>query len=325
MGKPVMFQWAINHAIAEEMRRDPAVFIIGEDVGKPGGPFGVTRGLLDEFGPERAVDTPISEGTIVGMCAGAAAAGLRPVAEIMFMNFVTLCVEELYNQASKMHWMFGAQVKLPMVVRAMTAGGYGAGPHHSSSLEGWFASMPGLKVVMPSTPVNAKGLMKAAIRDDNPVLYIEPLSSYKLKAEMPEGDFITPIGKCEIVTEGSDITIVTLGRMLQESLKAVDQLAKDGVKPELIDLLTVSPLDMDTIYTSVKKTHRLVIIHEAKETMGIGAEIAALVQEKMFDWLDAPVARVAAPFTHIAFQPKLEQHYMPDAGKLVAKVKTMLG
>ena len=325
MGKPVMFQWAINHAIAEEMRRDPTVFIIGEDVGKPGGPFGVTRGLFDEFGPERAVDTPISEGTIVGMCAGAAAAGLRPVAEIMFMNFITLCVEELYNQASKMHWMFGAQVKLPMVVRAMTAGGYGAGPHHSSSLEGWFASMPGLKVVMPSAPVNAKGLMKAAIRDDNPVLYIEPLSSYKLKAEMPEGDFITPIGKCEIVKEGSDITIVTVGRMLQESLKAIDQLAKDGVKPELIDLLTVSPLDMETIYTSVKKTHRLVIIHEAKETMGIGAEIAALVQEKAFDWLDAPVARVAAPFTHIAFQPKLEQHYMPDAGKLVAKVKTMLG
>jgi pyruvate/2-oxoglutarate/acetoin dehydrogenase E1 component len=325
MGKPVMFQWAINHAIAEEMRRDPTVFIIGEDVGKPGGPFGVTRGLFDEFGPERAVDTPISEGTIVGMCAGAAAAGLRPVAEIMFMNFITLCVEELYNQASKMRWMFGAQVKVPIVVRAMTAGGYGAGPHHSSSLESLFAGMPGLKVVMPSTPVNAKGLMKAAIRDDNPVLYIEPLSSYKLKAEMPEGDFITPIGKCEVVKEGSDITIVTVGRMLQESLKAVDQLAKDGVKPELIDLLTVSPLDMDTIYTSVKKTHRLVIIHEAKETMGIGAEIAALVQEKAFDWLDAPVARVAAPFTHIAFQPKLEQHYMPDAGKLVAKVKTMLG
>ena len=325
MGKPVMFQWAINHAIAEEMRRDPTVFIVGEDVGKPGGPFGVTRGILDEFGPERAVDTPISEGTIIGLCAGAAASGLRPVAEIMFMNFITLCVEELYNQASKMRWMFGAQVKVPIVVRAMTAGGYGAGPHHSSSLEALFAGMPGLKVVMPSTPVNAKGLMKAAIRDDNPVLYIEPLSSYKLKAEMPEGDFITPIGKCEIVKEGSDITIVTVGRMLQESLKAVDQLAKDGVKPELIDLLTVSPLDMDTIYTSVKKTHRLVIIHEAKETMGIGAEIAALVQEKAFDWLDAPVARVAAPFTHIAFQPKLEQHYMPDAGKLVAKVKTMLG
>ncbi len=220
MGKPVMFQWAINHAIAEEMRRDPTVFIVGEDVGKPGGPFGVTRGILDEFGPERAVDTPISEGTIVGLCAGAAASGLRPVAEIMFMNFITLCVEELYNQASKMRWMFGAQVKVPIVVRAMTAGGYGAGPHHSSSLEALFAGMPGLKVVMPSTPVNAKGLMKAAIRDDNPVLYIEPLSSYKLKAELPEGDFITPIGKCEIVKEGSDITIVTLGRMLQESLKA---------------------------------------------------------------------------------------------------------
>jgi pyruvate dehydrogenase E1 component beta subunit len=243
----------------------------------------------------------------------------------MFMNFITLCVEEFYNQASKMRWMFGAQVKVPMVVRAMTAGGYGAGPHHSSSLEGWFASMPGMKVVMPSTPVNAKGLMKAAIRDDNPILYVEPLASYRLKAEMPEGDFITPIGKCEIVQDGSDITIVSVGRMLQESLKAVGTLAQDGIKAELIDLLTVNPLDMDTIYASVKKTHRLVIIHEAKETMGIGAEIAALVQDTVFDWLDAPVARVAAPFTHIAFQPKLEQHYLPDAGKLVARVKKMMG
>jgi len=241
------------------------------------------------------------------------------------MNFITLCVEEFYNQASKMRWMFGAQVKVPMVVRAMTAGGYGAGPHHSSSLEGWFASMPGMKVVMPSTPVNAKGLMKAAIRDDNPVLYVEPLASYRLKSEMPEGDFVTPIGKCEIVQEGSDITIVSVGRMLQESLKAVGTLAQDGIKVELIDLLTVNPLDMDTIYASVKKTHRLVIIHEAKQTMGIGAEIAALVQDTVFDWLDAPVARVAAPFTHIAFQPKLEQHYLPDAGKLVAKVKKMMG
>jgi pyruvate dehydrogenase E1 component beta subunit len=320
-----MYQWAINHAIAEEMRRDPTVFIVGEDVGKPGGPFGVTRGLFEEFGPERAVDTPISEGAIIGLCIGAAAAGLRPVAEIMFMNFITLCVEELYNQASKMRWMFGAQVKVPMVVRAMTAGGYGAGPHHSSSLESWFASMPGLKVVMPSHPVNAKGLMKAAFRDDNPVLYVEPLSSYKMKAEMPEGDFVTPIGKCEIVQEGSDITIITVGRMLPESQKAVATLAADGIKAELIDLLTVNPLDMDTIYASVKKTHRLVIIHEAKQTMGIGAEIAASVQDTVFDWLDAPVARVAAPFTHIAFQPKLEQHYLPDAGKLVAQVKKMMG
>jgi len=325
MGKPLTFQWAINHAIAEEMRRDPNVFIVGEDVGKPGGPFGVTRGIFDEFGAERAVDTPISEGAIVGLCVGAAASGLRPVAEIMFMNFITLCVEEFYNQASKMRWMFGAQVKVPMVVRAMTAGGYGAGPHHSSSLESWFASMPGMKVVMPSTPVNAKGLMKAAIRDDNPVLYVEPLASYKLKTEMPEGDVITPIGKCEVVKEGSDVTVVSVGRMLQEALKGVDMLAKDGVKAEVVDLLTVNPLDMDTIYASVKKTNRLVIMHEAKQTMGIGAEIAALVQENLFDWLDAPVERVAAPFTHIAFQPKLEQHYLPDAAKLVAKVKKMLG
>jgi pyruvate dehydrogenase E1 component beta subunit len=323
--KPLNFQWAINHGIAEEMRRDPTVFIVGEDVGKPGGPFGVTRGLINEFGPERCVDTPISEGAIVGLCCGASAAGLRPVAEIMFMNFITLAGEEFYNQASKMRWMFGGQVKLPMVVRAMTAGGFGAGPHHSSSLEGWFASMPGMKVVMPSNPVNAKGLMKAAIRDDNPVLYVEPLQSYKLKAMMPDGDYITPIGKAEVVKEGKDITIVSIGRMLAEAEKAVSVLEGSGIKAELIDLLTVNPFDMETIYASVKKTSRCVIIHEAKKIMGCGAEIAAALQEDLFDWLDAPVARVAAPFTHIAFQPALEKHYLPDAEKLVAKVKEMIG
>ena len=323
--KPLNFQWAINHGIAEEMRRDPSVFIVGEDVGKPGGPFGVTRGLIDEFGPGRCVDTPISEGAIVGLCCGASAAGLRPVAEIMFMNFITLAVEEFYNQASKMRWMFGGQVKLPMVVRAMTAGGFGAGPHHSSSLEGWFASMPGLKVVMPSNPANAKGLMKAAIRDDNPVLYVEPLASYKLKMMMPDGDYITPIGKAEVVKEGKDITIVSIGRMRAEAEKAVAVLEGSGIKAELIDLLTVNPLDMETIYASVKKTNRCVIIHEAKKVMGCGAEIAASLQEDLFDWLDAPVARVAAPFTHIAFQPALEKHYLPDAEKLVAKVKEMIG
>ncbi len=323
--KPLNFQWAINHGIAEEMRRDPSVFIIGEDVGKPGGPFGVTRGLIDEFGPERCVDTPISEGSIIGLCCGASASGLRPVAEIMFMNFITLAVEELYNQASKMRWMFGGQVKQPFVVRAMTAGGFGAGPHHSSSLEGWFASMPGLKVVMPSNPVTAKGLMKAAIRDDNPVLYVEPLASYGQKMALPEGDYITPIGKAEVAKEGSDITIVSIGRMLTEAEKAVKVLKQDGINAEVIDLLTVNPFDMETIYESVKKTHRCVIIHEAKKVMGCGAEIAAALQEDMFDWLDAPVARVAAPFTHIAFQPALEKHYLPDAEKLVAKVKEMIG
>jgi pyruvate dehydrogenase E1 component beta subunit len=325
MAKPIRFQWAINHGIAEEMRRDPNVFIVGEDVGKPGGPFGVTRGIIDEFGPERAVDTPISEGTIVGLCCGAAAAGLRPVAEIMFMNFITLCVEQFYNQGSKMRWMFGGQVKQPFVVRAMTAGGFGAGPHHSSSLESWFASMPGMKVVMPSNPMNAKGLMKSAIRDDNPVLYVEPLSSYGLKMEIPEGEILTPIGKAEVAVEGSDITVVTVGRLRPEAEKAVAALEQDGIKAELIDLLTVNPIDMETIYASVKKTNRCVIMHEAKKIMGIGAEVAADLQEKMFDWLDAPVARVAAPFTHIAFQPALEKEYMPDAGKLVAKVKEMLG
>ncbi len=323
--KSLNVQWAINEAIKEEMERDPSVFIIGEDVGKPGGPFGVTRGLIDQFGAGRCVDTPISEGAIVGMCVGAAASGLRPVAEIMFMNFITLTVEEFYNQASKMRWMFGGQVKVPMVVRAMTAGGFGAGPHHSSSLEAWFASMPGMKVVMPSNSYTAKGLMKAAIRDDNPVLYVEPLSSYKLKMEIPTEDYICPIGKAMVTREGKDITIVSIGRMLLEAMKAADKLKADGIEAEVIDLLSVNPIDMDTIYASVKKTNRCVIIHEAKKIMGVGAEIAADLQENLFDWLDAPVARVAAPFTHIAFQPKLEKHYLPDADKLVAQVKKMIG
>jgi len=323
--KSLNVQWAINEAIKEEMERDPSVFIIGEDVGKPGGPFGVTRGLIDQFGAGRCVDTPISEGAIVGLCVGAAASGLRPVAEIMFMNFITLTVEEFYNQASKMRWMFGGQVKVPMVVRAMTAGGFGAGPHHSSSLEAWFASMPGMKVVMPSNAYTAKGLMKAAIRDDNPVLYVEPLSSYKLKMEIPTEDYICPIGKAMVTREGKDVTIVSIGRMLLEATKAADKLKADGIEAEVIDLLCVNPIDMDTIYTSVKKTNRCVVIHEAKKIMGVGAEIAADLQENLFDWLDAPVARVAAPFTHVAFQPKLEKHYMPDADKLVAQVKKMIG
>jgi pyruvate dehydrogenase E1 component beta subunit len=243
----------------------------------------------------------------------------------MFMNFITLAVEEFYNQASKMRWMFGGQVKQPFVVRAMTAGGFGAGPHHSSSLEGWFASMPGMKVVMPSNPRTAKGLMKAAIRDDNPVLYVEPLASYKMKMIMPEGDYITPIGKAEVVKEGSDVTIVSIGRMLVEAEKAAAALEQDGIKAEVIDLLTVNPFDMETIYESVKKTNRCAIIHEAKKIMGCGAEIAASLQEDMFDWLDAPVARVAAPFTHIAFHPALEKHYLPDAENLIAKVKELVG
>jgi len=323
--KMLNLQWAINHAIAEEMRRDPSVFIVGEDVGKPGGPFGVTRGLIDEFGAERAVDTPISEGAIVGLCCGAAASGLRPVAEIMFMNFITLAVEEFYNQASKMRWMFGAQVKVPMVVRAMTAGGFGAGPHHSSSLEGWFASMPGMKVVMPSDPYTAKGLMKAAIRDDNPVLYVEPLSLYTVKGEIPVDDYIVPIGEARTIQEGNDVTVLSVGRMLGEARKALPKLEEAGISVELLDICTVNPLPMEDIYSSVKKTNRLVILHEAKETMGIGAEIAASVQENLFDYLDAPVARVAAPFTHIAFQPLLEKEYLPDADKLIAKVKALIG
>ena len=323
--KTINMAWAINEGIREEMRRDPNVFLIGEDVATVGGPFGVTRGILDEFGPDRCKDTPISEQAIIGLAIGAAAGGLRPICEIMFMNFITLSMDQIYNQASKMRWMFGGQIKLPIVIRTMTAGGWGAGPHHSNTLEAWFAHMPGLKVVMPSTPYNAKGLIKAAIRDDNPVLYIEPLSLYRIKAEIPTDDYIVPIGKAEIVKEGSDLTIVSMGRMLDRAKKAAETLAQEGINAEVIDLLTVNPIDMETIYNSVKKTNRLIIIHEAPKICGVGAEIAAAVQEEVFDWLDAPVVRVAALFTHIAFQPTLEEAYMPQADEVVKKAKEMLG
>jgi len=323
--KLINFLWAVNEGIKEEMRRDPNVCLFGEDVATVGGPFGLTRGILDEFGPERVQDTPISEGAIVGMAIGAASVGLRPICEIMFMNFITLCTDQLYNQAAKMRWMFGGQIKLPMVVRTLTAGGYGAGPHHSSTLEAWFAHTPGLKVVMPATSYDAKGLIKAAIRDDNPVLYIEPLTSYRIKGEIPTDDYIVPIGKADIKKEGTDVTIISIGRMLERARKAVDKLAEEGINAELIDLLTVNPLDMETIYQSVKKTNRLIIIHEATKVCGVGAEIAADIAENLFDYLDAPIKRVCPPFTHIAFQPALEEAYMPQVDEVVKSAKEMIG
>lgn len=312
----------INEALGEEMARDERVVLIGEDVGQPGGSFGATRGLFDRFGPERVVDTPISEAGIVGLAAGAAACGLRPVVEIMFMDFMTLCMDGIVNQIAKMRYMFGSQFSMPIVIRTPAGGGLNAGPQHSQCLEAWFAHVPGLKVVMPATPYDAKGLLKSAIRDDNPVIVVENKALHALRGEIPEEEYQVPIGKAEIRRSGGDVTVVATSRMVHESLKAAAKLAEEKIEIEVIDLKSISPWDQETVLTSVQKTHRLVVAHEAVRQCGIGAEVAATVAEIGFDELDAPIERVGAPFVPIPFS--LEKAYLPASGDVEAAVKRTL-
>jgi len=249
----------INQAISEEMERDENVFLIGEDVGTPGGSFGVSRGLYDRFGPERVVDTPISEAGIVGLAAGAAACGLRPVVEIMFMDFMTVCMDGIVNQIAKMRYMFGNQYTMPVVIRTPAGGGLNAGPQHSQCLEAWFAHVPGLKVVMPAFPRDAKAILKSAIRDDNPVIVVENKSLHALKGPIPDEEYLLPIGKADIKKEGSDVTVVATSRMVHEALKAAEILEKEKVDVEVIDLISISPWDKETVFNSVTKTHRLIV------------------------------------------------------------------
>lgn len=317
--KEIRYIWAINEAIKEEMERDDKVVLIGEDVGTPGGSFGATRGLYDLFGPERIFDTPISEAAITGLAAGAAACGLRPIVEIMFMDFMTICMDGIVNQIAKMRYMFGSQFKVPVVIRTPSGGGLNAGPQHSQSLEAWFAHVPGLKVVMPATPYDVKGLLKSAIRDDNPVVFIEHKALHALKGSIPEKEYLVPIGKADIKKKGTDVTVVAVSKMVHESLKASEILAQDGINIEVIDLLTISPWDRETIFDSVAKTHRLVIAHEAVKNFGVGAEISAAVSEEILDELDAPIMRVGAPFVPIPFS--LEKAYLPNAEQIIAAVK----
>ncbi len=317
--KEIRYIWAINEAIKEEMERDDKVVLIGEDVGTPGGSFGASRGLYDLFGPERIFDTPISEAAITGLAAGAAACGLRPIVEIMFMDFMTICMDGIVNQIAKMRYMFGSQFKVPVVIRTPSGGGLNAGPQHSQSLEAWFAHVPGLKVVMPATPYDVKGLLKSAIRDDNPIVFIEHKALHALKGSIPEKEYRVPIGKADIKKEGTDVTVVAVSKMVHESLKASEILAQDGINIEVIDLLTISPWDRETIFGSVAKTHRLVIAHEAVKNFGVGAEISAAVSEEILDELDAPIMRVGAPFVPIPFS--LEKAYLPNADQIVAAVK----
>jgi pyruvate/2-oxoglutarate/acetoin dehydrogenase E1 component len=320
--KETRYVKAIAEALSEEMARDENVFVIGEDVGGPGGAFGATKGLLETFGERRVKDTPISESAIVGLAIGAAAQGLRPVAEIMFMDFLTVCMDQIVNQMAKMRYMFGGVYKLPVVIRAPCGGGLNAGPQHSQCLESWFAHIPGLKVVMPATPYDVKGLLKTSIRDDNPVLFIENKALYAMKGEIPEEEYLIPIGKADVKREGKDVTVVAISRMVHQALEAAKTLSDEGIEVEVIDLRTISPLDKETIFKSVEKTSKLVIAHEAVKSFGIGAEIAAIVCEEMIDCLDAPVVRVGAPFVPVPFN--LENFYLPNSEDVVKAVKKVM-
>jgi pyruvate dehydrogenase E1 component beta subunit len=320
--KEVRYIRAITEALREEMARDDKVFVMGEDVALPGGSFSATRGLLEEFGPRRVKDTPISESAIIGLALGAATQNLRPVVEIMFMDFLTICMDQIVNQVAKARYMFGGQYQLPLVIRTPCGGGLNAGPQHSQCLESWFAHVPGLKVVMPATPYDVKGLLKSAIRDDNPVLFVENKSLYGTKGEMPEEEYLVPIGQADVKRQGRDITVVATSRMVHQSLEAAGALAKEGIEAEVIDLRTITPLDKETIFKSVEKTTRLVIAHEAVKAFGIGAEISAMVNEEMIDCLDGPILRVGAPYTPIPFNP--ESLYLPNAQDVVRAVKKVL-
>jgi pyruvate dehydrogenase E1 component beta subunit len=321
----ITYSEAIRLALSEEMRRDPTVFLIGEDIAQHGGAFGVTRGMYQEFGSERVINTPISEAAIVGAAVGAALAGTRPVAEIMYMDFITLAMSQIVNQMAKVRYMFGGKAVVPVVVRTPGGGGRGNAAQHMQSLESWFVHVPGLKVVMPATPYDAKGLLKTAIRDDDPVIFIENKLLYSTKGEVPEGDNLVPFGSAVVRREGGDVTIVATSRMVSFSLSAAEQLALEGVEVEVIDPRTLVPFDLETILQSVKKTGHLVVVHEACERCGVGAEIVAQVQENAFDYLDAPIRRVANPNVPIPFAPNLEAAAIPDEERITRAVRQTLG
>lgn len=319
---------AINEALVEEMERDEKVFIMGEDIGVGyggGGVFGATRGLLDRFGEKRVIETPLSESAIAGCAGGAALMGYRPIAEIMFGDFLPLTADHMVNITSKMRWVLGGNVDVPIVYRTTYGGGVGAGMHHSQSLEAWFAHIPGMKVVMPSTPADAKGLLKSAIRDNDPVLFMEHKFLYKrLKGPVPEEDYLTPIGRGDVKREGDDISIIAIGAMVQQALEAAKILEKEGISAEVVDPRTILPLDEEIILQSVEKTGGAVIVHEAPTTGGFGGEIAALLADKGIDFLDGPVKRVGAPFCPIPSSPEMEQFYLPNADNIVQAAKEIL-
>lgn len=316
--------WALIDALNEEMTRDPDVFLVGEDVAAAGGAFGGSRGLLAAHGPLRVRDTPIAEEVIVGLGVGAAMTGRRPVVEIMFMDFFGLCLDQIANQAAKMHYLYQGMFKMPLVIRTMTAVEMGIGPHHSQSLEAWVGHVPGLKVVMPSTPRDAKGLMKSAIRDDNPVIFIENLALHKMKEEIEDEEFLIPIGKADIKRAGRDVTVIAAGLMVGKALVAADILAREGIEIEVVDPRTISPLDVDTIVASVRKTNRALVVTSAHKPFGLASEVAAQIMDHAFYDLDVPVARLTPPFTPQPFGKGFEAFLHPDAMRIAASVRELM-
>ena len=324
MSKELTYLDAIREALAEEMRRDPKVFVLGEDVGAYGGAFGATQGLYEEFGELRVVDTPISESAIIGVSIGAALRGYRPVAEMQFADFISCGFDQIVNQAATLRYRYGGRASVPIVVRAPSGGGVSGGLYHSQNPEAWFVHRPGLKVVAPSTAYDAKGLLKAAIRDDNPVIYFEHKYLYRrAKGPVPDGDEIVPIGVAATRREGSDATLLTYGAMVTPSLEAADRMAKDGVEVEVIDLRSLLPLDKAAIFTSLEKTSRVLVVHEDVKTLGLGAELSAMIVEERFDHLDAPVLRVTYPDTHAPFSHVLEAANLPNTDKIVEALRRL--
>ncbi len=319
----VTYLEAIRQGLAEEMARDDRVFLIGEDVGAYGGAFKVTDGLLDRFGKDRVIDTPISETAIIGASIGAAYMGMRPVAELQFIDFIGCCFNILTNFAAKSRYRCGAGV--PMVVRGPAGGGVSGGPFHSLNPEAYFLHTPGLKIVEPATAHDAKGLIKAAIRDDDPVLFLEHMFLYRrIKEDLPDEDVVVPIGKAVVRREGGDLTIVTFGSMVHVALDAATRLEEDGVEAEVVDLRTLAPLDRDTVLASVARTSKVILLHEATRTGGIGAELAAIISEDGFEYLDGPVVRVTSIDTPVPYSPPLEQAFMPNVDKVVAAAKRLV-
>ena len=322
--RQITYAQAIHEALKQCMQQDERVVLLGEDIGTFGGIFQVTAGLQKEFGPERVVDTPISEQGFVGAAVGAALTGMRPVAEIMFMDFTTACMDQLVNQAAKMHYMFGAQGNVPMVVRTTSGAGRSAAAQHSQSLHAWFMHIPGLQVVMPSTPHDAKGLMIEAIHNDNPVIFIEHKKLYYEKGPVPEEMYSIPFGKADIKREGTDITVVATHLMVHHALKVAEDLAKEGIELEVVDLRTVSPLDKAALLASVKKTGRLLVADEGHKTCGVSAEFATIVAEEAIEYLKAPVARVCMADTPVPFSPPLEAACVPGADDLVPAIRRLM-
>lgn len=323
--REVTYRDALREALREEMLRDETVFLLGEDIGRYwGGAFKVTKGLAEEFGDERVRDTPISESAIIGVAVGAAITGMRPIAEIMFGDLTALAMDQIANQAAKIRYMFGGQAKVPLVIRAPFGGGVNIAAHHSQSLEAWFMHIPGLLVAMPSTPYDAKGLLKTAIRDDNPVMFFEHKLLYPMNGLIPEEEYTIPFGVADIKREGNDVTVIATLYMVHKALAAAEELEKQGISVEIVDPRTLVPLDKQTILDSVKKTGRAVIVTEDCKTAGVSAEIAAIIAEEAIDYLDAPIRRVAEPDTPVPFSPPLEQYVIPDEKRIINFVKEVV-